>query len=70
MSTQEEKAARIRAEMQLVGRLSRSGATTAAYACPLCRGEVTVTITCRDAKGRAESTRGKCSTRGCLEWFS
>lgn len=68
MSTQEEKAARIRAEMQLIGRLSRSGAKATTYTCPLCGGEVTVRVTRLDAMGRVDHTHGICSSKGCLEW--
>lgn len=64
----EEKARRIKAEVHLLGRLSRCAADELKCACPLCDGDMSMHVTRRDARGHIEQTRGACGTPDCLVW--
>lgn len=61
-------AERIRAEVQLIGRLGRSGHEAAQYPCPLCGGTVSLGVVRRDHRGVISQSAGRCSTPDCLEW--
>ena len=61
-------AERIRAEVQLIGRLGRSGHEAAQYPCPLCSGTVSLGVVTRDKRGVITQSTGRCSTAHCLDW--
>lgn len=59
---------RVRAEVQLIGRLGRSGREAAQYPCPICNGTVSLGVVRRDHRGVITQSAGRCSTAHCLEW--
>jgi len=68
--TEEQKAARIRAEMIVLRRLSTSRIARITTTCPLCHAPLEAFVLSRGTRGEVERSRGRCSTPACLEWTS